>query len=133
MKRRSRISEYTVTLNVISRFTQITSSILKRCTLPARPRPPPAAPGAAAASRASHPPRGPAALPAHARSRPGDAASGAGAAGSRSPAAPLRRGARRGGELRGPARPSPGRSAAHARGAPQEFPLLFSPVAVAAP
>lgn len=34
MKRRSRISEYTVTLNVISRFTQITSSILKRCTLP---------------------------------------------------------------------------------------------------
>lgn len=34
MKRRSKISENAIALNVISRFTQITSSILKRCTLP---------------------------------------------------------------------------------------------------
>lgn len=57
----------------------------------------------------------------------GDAALGAGAAGSRSPAAPLSLWAGRGGELRAPARPSPGGRAAHARAAPQEFPLLSSP------
>lgn len=34
MKWRSRTSEDTITLNVISSITQIISSILKRCTLP---------------------------------------------------------------------------------------------------
>lgn len=34
MKRRSRMSEDTITFNVISSFTQIISSILKRCNLP---------------------------------------------------------------------------------------------------